>query len=391
MGPLSGIRVVDITRLLPGGFCSHLLASYGADVVKVEQPGLGDYLRKTPPLQDDVSLVHTMINSGKRSIGIDLKNADGKEVLRRLVAKSDVFLEGFRPGVADQLGFSFDEVKKMNGRIVYCSISSFGRASSLSSMPAHDLNFQAMSGLLGSAGRPQVPFVQLGDYISGMYGTIGILAAIQGPERRATHVDVPIVQSLMSLLMLPASSYFTTREPPARGQSLVFGSEPYYSLYMTKDGRYLAVAAIESRFWENLMRSLGLERLSGLRDGTKRERQRLRTELKRVFATKTQKEWASSLMKRDTCVSPVLDIHEAIDSPWARESGVVGSVGGRSVLNPPLVFSDGGTRSEDGREEAPGAELPDAPSLGEHTRAILRELGYGAGQVGRLFESRAVA
>ena len=143
--PLKGTRVVDITRLLPGGFCSHLLSEYGAEVIKVEEPGLGDYIRNVPPRVDGVSLVHTMINRGKLSVGIDLKKTAGKEVLRRLIRASDVFLEGFRPGVADRLGFSYESVKALNRRIVYCSISSFGRLSRLSSMPAHDLNLEAMS------------------------------------------------------------------------------------------------------------------------------------------------------------------------------------------------------------------------------------------------------
>lgn len=220
MMPLKGIRVLDITRLLPGGFCTYLLSSYGAEVVKVEEPGLGDYMRELPPLVDGTSLVHTMINRGKLSVGIDLKKEDGKDVLRRLVRRSDVFVEGFRPGAAERLGFSFEEVKKLNPRIVYCSISSFGHGSPMSSMPAHDLNIEAMSGVMGSVRRPEVPYVQLGDYVSGMYAALGIMASLQrGHGRRAKYVDVPMVQSIMSMLMLPASSYFATGRPPARGRA----------------------------------------------------------------------------------------------------------------------------------------------------------------------------
>jgi crotonobetainyl-CoA:carnitine CoA-transferase CaiB-like acyl-CoA transferase len=376
--PLKGIRVADITRLLPGGFCTYLLSSYGAEVVKVEEPGLGDYVRNVPPMMDGVSLVHTMINRGKRSIGIDLKDESGKDVLRRLIERSDVFIEGFRPGAVDRLGFSFDQVKRINKRVVYCSISSFGHGSPLSSMPAHDLNFEAMSGLIGSDGRPQVPFVQLGDYVSGMYAAIGILAALRNEKRTAVHIDVPIVQSLMSLLVLPASSYFTTKRPPARGQGLVFGSEPYYSVYRASDGRYLAVAAIEPHLWKNLMRVLGLSRIAGLRDGTERDRRVLRKEMQRAFSSRTQEAWSSALMGKDTAVTPVLDIDEALEASWAKESGTVGTVTGRPVLNQPLRFS---SRPD---ERA-------APSLGEHTDSILRELGYGVRQVKKMRLSGAVA
>jgi crotonobetainyl-CoA:carnitine CoA-transferase CaiB-like acyl-CoA transferase len=375
--PLNGTRVLDITRLLPGGFCTFLLSEYGAEVVKVEEPGLGDYLRDTPPLAGGVSLVHTMINRGKRSIGVDLKKKEGKEVLRQLVRRSDVFVEGFRPGTVESLGFSFEEVKKLNRSIVYCSISSFGHSSRLSSMPAHDLNFEAMSGMLGSAGEPQVPFVQWGDYVSGLYASLGILAALSSRKRTATYIDVPIVQSLMSLLMLPASSYFTTSEPPERGQSLAFGSDPYYALFRTSDGRYMAVAAIEPHLWRNLMRAMGLSKFACLRDGTEKDRAVLWRTMLRTFASKTQTEWAALLMEKDTCVTPVLDIHEALDSEWATQTGVIGKVGSRPVINQPLRFS---ARSSNG----------DAPTIGEHTRTILREVGYGPRDIGRLFDNGAV-
>lgn len=376
--PLKGISVVDITRLLPGGFCSHLLSEYGAEVIKVEEPGLGDYIRNVPPQVEGVSLVHTMINRGKLSVGIDLKKPEGKDVLRRLITRSDVFLEGFRPGVADRLGFSYESVKAINRRIVYCSISSFGRSSHLSSMPAHDLNLEAMSGFLGSVATPEIPYVQLADYVSGLYAALGICAALSRRDRTATYVDVPMVQSLMSLLMLPASAYFATGEPPARGQSLVFGSEPYYGIYRTADGRYLSVAAIEPHFWKNLMRAIGLSRLAGLRDGTKRDRTRLAREMGRVFATKTRDEWAALLTEAETCVTPILDIHEALDSVWAREAGVVGSVGKRRVLNQPLRFS-------------PRRDERDAPSLGEHTKRVLLGLGYGAAEIDALLKKGVVA
>lgn len=377
MLPLKGIRVLDITRLLPGGFCSHLLSEYGAEVVKVEQPGLGDYIRSAPPLFEGVSLLHTMINRDKRSIGIDLKHRQGREVLRALVSRSDVFLEGFRPGVAGRLGFSFEQVKKLNPTVVYCSISAFGESSPMSSMPAHDLNFQAMSGMLGSSQSPEVPLAQTGDYVSGLYAALGIAAALRRGRRTATRIDVPIVQSLMSLLMLPASSYFATGLPPRRGQDLVLGSEPYYAVYETSDRRFVAVAAIEQRFWENLTRELGLQRLAHLRNGTRGERARLRSALKKAFAAKTRDEWSSLLMDKDTCVTPVLDVHEALDSEWAKSTGMIGRIGDRPVLNQPIRFA--------GRRPT-----GDAPSLGEHTRAILRELGYPSSKVERLIEAGAV-
>jgi crotonobetainyl-CoA:carnitine CoA-transferase CaiB-like acyl-CoA transferase len=375
---LSGIKVLDVTRLLPGGFCSYLLSEYGARVIKVEEPGKGDYMRRTPPTQEGVSLVHTMVNRNKRSIAINLKKDEGKEVLRCLIKRSDVFLEGFRPGATDRLGFSFASVRKLNPRIVYCSISAFGRSSSLSAMPGHDINFEAMSGLLGSVDTPRIPFVQLGDYAGAFYATVGILAALCNKRRRATYIDVPIVQSLMSLLVLPASSFFATQKPPSLAGSLLFGSEPHYNLYRTSDGRYLAVAAIEPQFWKNLLGALGLSKLERAREGTKEQRAALKRRMQGVFATKTRDEWSTLLMDKDTCVTPVLDIHEALVSTWAKSSGSVGRIGRRSVLNQPVRFAG----------KAPDR---DAPSIGEHTKEILQELGYDAAAVARLYGAAAVS
>jgi len=245
-------------------------------------------------------------------------------------------------------------------------------------MPGHDLNFEAMSGLLGSVDAPRIPFVQLGDYAAAFYATVGILAALSNRRRRATCIDVPIVQSLMSLMVLPASSFFATGQPPSLAGSLLFGSEPYYNLYRTSDGRYIAVAAIEPQFWRNLLGALGLSEFERARDGTREQRLALRRRMQRVFASKTRDEWSSLLMDRDTCASPVLDIHEALESTWARSSGTVGKIGKRDVLNQPVRFA-GKTRDRD------------APSIGEHTDEILRELGYGAAAVARLFGASAVS
>jgi len=375
--PLSGVKVLDATRLLPGGFCSYLLSEYGAEVVKVEEPGKGDYMRWMPPMRDGVSPVDATLNRNKRSIAIDLKKEEGKEVMRRLVRRSDVLLDGFRPGVMERLGFSFEAVGALNPRIVYCSISAFGRSSEFSRRPGHDLNFQAMSGLLGFEDPPRMPFLQLGDLAGALYATVGILAALASRRRRATLVDVPLVQSLVSLFVIPASSYFATGRAPSAGSNLLFGSEPYYNLYRTADGRYLAVAAIEPRFWKNLLAALGLSRYEADRDGTRERKAALTRRMRRVFATNTLSEWSSRLAD-ETCVTPVLTMEEALSSPWAKSSGTTGSVGTKAVLNQPLRF--GGGRQDKG-----------APSLGEHTRKILLELGYTRPEVVRLLATKSVA
>jgi crotonobetainyl-CoA:carnitine CoA-transferase CaiB-like acyl-CoA transferase len=374
VGFLDGIRIIDATRLLPGGFCTMLLSDMGAEVIKVEQPGLGDYMRATPPTKGGRSPVHATVNRNKLSIGIDLKSKEGKGVLRRLLKEADVFVEGFRPGAMARLGFSFVQVKKMNPLIIYCSISAYGQESGLSSMPGHDINFQAMAGTLGYSSGPEVPLLQLGDMASGMYAALGILGALVH-RTRAVFIDVPIVPSLLSLMVIPASAYLATGQPPKEGHSLVFGSTPYYNLYRTADGKFVAVAAIEQEFWHNLLEVLGVPQLEQLRFGTEREREEVTATLKRVFGSKPRDEWAKLLMNKNTCVTPVLTVEEALTSDWAESAAaLVRLPGGERVLNGPL-------KSKPPLRTRPFTK---APSLGYDTPAVMRSLGYSKKNVADL-------
>ena len=379
MGFLEGVRVVDATRLLPGGFCTMILSDMGAEVIKVEQPGLGDYMRATPPTKDGRSPVHSTVNRNKLSIGIDLKSPGGKQVMRRLLRRSDVFVEGFRPGAMSRLGFSFQSVKRINPRIVYCSISAYGQDSRLSSMPGHDINFQAMAGTLAYSQGVEVPLLQLGDMASGMYAALGILGALVKREG-AVHIDVPIVASLLSWMVIPASAYLATGKPPKEGHSLVFGSTPFYNLYRTSDRKHVAVAAIEEGFWKNLLDALGVPEMAPMRFGTPRERRGVTAALTRIFATKTRDEWAELLMHRDTCVTPVLTVEEALTSGWAKDLSMLVDLSDETVLNGPY-------RSKPSMR---GRPFTRAPSLGEDTDSLMKSLGYSRDQVGALRSSGAV-
>ena len=351
-----------------------LLSDMGAEVIKVEQPGLGDYMRATPPTKGGRSPVHATVNRNKLSIGIDLKFPEGKQILRKLLTKADVFVEGFRPGAMSRLGFSFEQVRKVNPRIVYCSISAFGQASRLSSMPGHDINFQAMAGTLGYSPGPEVPLLQLGDLVSGMYSAFGILGALVG-DRKATFIDVPIVPSLISWMVIPASAYLATGKPLKAGHSLVFGSTPYYNIFRTADGKQVAVAAIEQEFWHNLLEVLGVPDLEQKRFGTQRERREVTSTLSRVFATMTRDEWAKLLMNADTCSTPVLTVEEALGSDWSRRARTLVKIAaGDTVLNNPI-------KSKPAMRRRPFTR---APSLGDDTPAIMKSLGYSSSMVGRL-------
>ncbi len=356
-----------------------ILSDMGAEVIKVEQPGLGDYMRATPPTKHGRSPVHATVNRNKKSIGIDLKSAEGKAVMRRLLRTADVFVEGFRPGAMSRLGLSFPSVKRASPKIVYCSISAYGQESALSSMPGHDINFQSVAGTLAYSTKVGVPLLQLGDLASGMYAALGILGALAG-ARRPAFIDVPIVGSLMSWMVLPASAYLATGQVPREGDSLIFGSTPYYNVYRTSDGKYMAVAAIEGVFWRNLLDALGLPELEPLRFGTAEERARASSELERAFAAKTRDEWAKLLMGRDTCATPVLALDEALTSDWARDLGMLAGIGREEVLNGPV-------RTAPAMRSKPFTAAPD---LGEDTASIMRSLGYSGAETRRLKSKGAV-
>ncbi|MDG7008212.1 MAG: CoA transferase [Nitrososphaerota archaeon] len=380
MGFLDNVRVVDATRLLPGGFCTMLLSDMGAEVIKVEQPGLGDYMRATPPTKDGRSPVHSTVNRNKRSIGIDLKTAGGKRVMRRLLRTADVFIEGFRPGAMSRLGFSFQSVKKVNPKIIYCSISAYGQDVNLSSMPGHDINFQAMAGTLAYSSGAEVPLLQLGDLSSGMYAALGILGALAS-RRGPVYIDVPIVGSLLSWMVIPASAYLATGRPPKEGHSLVFGSTPYYNLYRTSDKKYMAVAAIEEGFWSNLLGALGVPQMAPYRFGTETEREEVTETLKRIFATKTRDEWSKALMHLDTCTTPVLTVEEALTSDWARSLKMLADLAGKeTVLNSPV-------RSQPSMR---GRAFTSAPGLGDDTESLMKSLGYSRSQTGALRAKGAI-
>ncbi len=357
-----------------------LLSDMGAQVIKVEQPGIGDYMRSTPPTKEGRSPAHATVNRNKLSIGIDLKSPMGKQVMRELLHGAEVFVEGFRPGAIKKLGFSFEDVRRINPNIVYCSISAYGQRSKFSSMPGHDINFQAMAGTLAYHEKPALPQLQLGDMVSGMFAAVAILGAMVR-RKGAVFVDIPIVQSMLSWMVIPVSAYLATGEVPGEGHSLLFGSTPYYNIYRTLDNKYMAVAAVEQEFWRNLVRELGVPKLEQKRFGSKKERDEVARTLKRVFATESRDHWAERLMFRDTCATPVLTIEEALDSDWARAASMLREVGrGGTVLNTPVSS----------RPRARSAPFTPAPFLGEQTGRIMKSLGYSKAEVDRLRKLGAI-
>jgi crotonobetainyl-CoA:carnitine CoA-transferase CaiB-like acyl-CoA transferase len=398
-GPLAGVRVLDLSRLLPGGFCSLLLADYGADVLKVEDLGMGDYIRWSPPYvegaaQSARSALFLALNRNKRSIRIDLKQEAGREVLLALVRDHDVVLESFRPGVLDRLGVGFEAMRAVNPKLVLCSITGYGQDGPLRDRAGHDMNYLALTGVLGLTGEPGGPPVQAAGQIADLGGgalmaAFGILAALCSAERTGEGqiVDVAMADGALSWLALVAARFLNEEgaDPPARGMLELAGGLACYRPYACADGRWIALGALEPKFWAAWCRGVGREDLIAEQFAAPGSAGQAAVEA--VFAARTRAEWEVFAAEHECCLEPVLDLGEALSSEHLRARGMVvgldqpGAAEPISLLGAPVKLS---------RTPADTNRLP-GPELGEHTEAVLGAAGYDDEQIARLVASGAVA
>ena len=366
--PLTGIRVLDLTRLLPGAVCTMLLADMGADVIKVEDPDRGDYMRWTPPLVDGQSVLFNALNRNKRSLALNLKAAAGRDLLLRLVEQADVLVEGNRPGVMKRLGLGWDVVHARNPRLVMCSITGYGQDGPFAARAGHDLNYMATAGglgLNGGQGGPPVPLaVQVADIGGGgLQPAIAILGALVAQQRGAEGrwLDVSMTDGAVSWL----SMAFAARgggEDVARGDQRLAGRHACYRVYPCKGGGFYSVGALEPKFWAALCIAVGRPALVGLQFAEGAEGQHVHREMEEVFASRTRSEWERELAGLDACCEPVLDLDEVSRHPQVvarrliekRESGV--------EVRPAVLMGNDWRRR-------------DAPRLGEHTAEVLGDVG----------------
>jgi crotonobetainyl-CoA:carnitine CoA-transferase CaiB-like acyl-CoA transferase len=388
MPALDDVRVLDLTRLLPGPFCTLLLADFGADVIKVEDTTGGDYMRWMPPLVDEYSVMFHPINRNKRSLAIDLKNALGREVFLHLAATADVVVESFRPGVMDRLGIGEAALRVVNPRIVLCSISGYGQDGPFRDRAGHDLNYAAIAGalLLGGTehGGPAMPGLQVGDLGGGaLDAALAIMIALHHAARtgHGQHCDVSMVDGLVSWSAVHASQLFATGETPPPGEGLLTGRYPCYRIYPCADG-YLSVGALEPKFWREFVEVIGLAELAdnGLVDGE--EGRRTVAAVETVLRARTRAQWEETLAGHDVCVEPILDIGETFEHPQVRSRGMRLEPGdGRPTAQTGFPIRLTGT---------PAAYRRRAPGYGEHTDEVLAEAGYDTEHIATLRAAGAI-
>lgn len=381
--PLNGIRILDLSRLLPGAYASQMMADFGADVIKVEEPGSGDYGRIMPPQgPGGMSLYFTAINRNKRSITLNLKSEEGRTIFLRLMRHADVVLESFRPGVMERLGLGYEQLKEVQPGIIYCAISGYGQDGPYRLRAGHDLNYAGYAGLLhynrGSHGEPAMPPTQLGDLAGGSYmAVIGILAAVVGRAQtgEGRKIDVSMTEGVMSLLPLFASAYLNTGKAPRPGHSALDGGLPGYNIYEAKDGKHVTLAALEPKFWQTFCTHIGhLELLPFHMPVGPGEREEAMEILRAIFKTKTRDEWVAELAEIDACVGPVYDIDEALNDQHAQARGATVTGGSAEETFQTLRSFPRMSGVEDEQRYAP-------PEMGEHSEELLREAGYSEAEI----------
>jgi alpha-methylacyl-CoA racemase len=412
--PLAGIRVLDLSRLLPGGFCSLLLADFGADVLKVEDTGMGDYIRWSPPYYDGAhesarSALFLSLNRNKRSIRLDLKHERGREALLRLVREHDVVLESFRPGVLDRLGVGYERMREENPRIVYCAISGYGQDGPKRDASGHDMNYLGLVGLLGLTGErggaPTQAAGQIADLGGGaLMAAFGILAALRERDGAAAQpaapgrlacagqhgsgegqlVDVSMADGALSWLAMVAASYFADGNVPHRGDLPLAGSLVCYRPYECADG-WVTLGALEPKFWQAFCR--GVEREDLIAAQFERPGSPAHAQVQEIFNSRTREQWEAFAREHDCCLEPVLELDEALSSELVAARAMVveldqpGAQRAVRQLGLPVKL----TRTPGDHARLPG------PALGEHTEEVLLAAGYSEGEVAELLSDGAAA
>jgi crotonobetainyl-CoA:carnitine CoA-transferase CaiB-like acyl-CoA transferase len=381
---LEGITILDLTRLLPGPYGTMLLADLGAEVIKIEEPELGDYAREFSPSIGGEGAAFQAVNRNKKSLALNLKREEGKAIFRRLCGMADAVVEQFRPGVMDRLGLGYEALRAVNARLVYCALTGYGQDGPYRDRVGHDINYIALGGILGITGMedgpPVTPGVQIADLSGGMMAAFGIVAALLSRERtgEGRFVDVAMLDSVVSWLALPAAIFAATGETPRRGRFFLSGGLPGYQVYETKDGRYITVGALEAKFWRNLCHALGREDLIPLAEPGEERREEVLEDLRAVFKTKTQAEWVDQLAEVEVCFAPVHDLRETLADPQVLHRRMVAEV----PLPDGTIMAQPGTPLHVSGDRRKKHQPP--PALGQHTATILARVGYSPEEVATL-------
>jgi crotonobetainyl-CoA:carnitine CoA-transferase CaiB-like acyl-CoA transferase len=378
---LDDIRILDLSRLAPGPFCSMLLGDMGADVLVVEPPADSKAGQGGMPAGDP----RDALRRNKRSIVLNLRDEEARNIFYRLAETADIVLEGFRPGVVKRLAVDYETLSAKNPRIIYCSLSGYGQTGPYVNLVGHDINYISVGGALGMIGwpgePPAIPMNIIADFAGGgLHAAYGILAALHARERtgRGQYVDIAMSDGVLYLLSMIVSGYFTNGRAPERGATVLNGSVPHYNVYQCADGKWISLGSLEPHFWVNLCKALGREDfIPHQYDSAKRDE--IFAHFRQQFASKTRDEWFAILKQTDICVAPILSLDEALANEHNLARNMVIDVEGVKQIGIGTKLS-----------ETPGAVRSTSPAPGQHTDDILASLGFDAAAISSLREKGAV-
>ena len=375
--PLENIRVLDLTRLLPGPFCTLMLADFGADVIKIEEKGTGDYIRWDEPMIDDErSAMFCSLNRNKRSVTLNLKSEEDKQIFYELVKEADVLIESFRPGVMNRLGLGYESLRVQNKKLIYCALTGYGQDGPYASLPGHDINYLSYSALLDlqgvSNGKPAHSPMQIADIAGGAQMALsGILLALieRSKSGEGQFVDISMMDGSISVLQTLLPNYLVSGELPKRGETTLTGGRACYEVYQTKENRYLSVGALEPKFWREFCKTIGQESLIELLDAPPEIQNNMKQKIQSIIIQKTLSEWVEIFDGVNACVSPVLNFEEMMKDPQVLKREMIRDVEFSNNLKVkqigiPIKLS-----------KTPGKIRLAPPKLGEHNDEIFNELG----------------
>lgn len=373
MQALTGIRVLDMSRLLPGPYCTMLLADFGAEVIKIEEPGKGDYSRSFPPFLKDFGYWHLQLNRNKQSVVLDLKSEEGKNIFLELIKTADVVVESYRPGVLKKLGVDYEAAANVNPKIIYCSLSGYGSKGPLAHKADHDLGYLSLAGVTAMSGEadgaPAIPGVLMADMNAALSAGMSIMIALRHAALtgQGQEIDISLFNVAMNLMPGAASLFFGSGFVAERGNNWLTGAYANYNIYATADGRYISIGCLEKKFWRNLCIGLGKEELIDMIDDESNHSY-LKQQLAAAFKQKTMREWEKFFADKDACVTPVLNFKEAVESEQVQANEMVLNVrddelGEYQQLGFAMKLS-----------KTPAQLNKRAPRLGEDTEKILAQL-----------------
>lgn len=375
-GILDGVKIIDLSTLLPGPFCTQMLGDLGADVIKVEAPPAGDGVRLLPPHGKAEAGQFMAVNRNKRSIKLDLHKDEGKEIFLKLIAGADVVVEQFRPGVMDRLGLGYEKLKQYNLGLIMCSISGYGQDGPLYDKAGHDINYLSATGILDLIGNyqenPAIPAIQTADLGGALWAAFSIMAALFAREKtgQGQYIDVSMTDTVFTFMTMIMGSYFVDHKLQHRGQEFHNGGRAWYSVYKTKDDRFISLGMLENKFWKSFCNAIGRPDYIPNQNGPWEVQEKMRQELSELFLTKSADEWMEILEPLNACITKVKNIEEALADEQLNARGMIIELdhpaeGKIKSLAFPVKFS-----------QQPYTVRMAPPLLGQHTEEILKEIGY---------------